>query len=277
MLVDTHCHINIMVKDTFDTPLTEDTIAAARTIIDEAAAHGVTTIINVGTSVIESHNCIALAQRYQPLWATVGIHPNDLTATWRDDIKQLHTWVQKKEQNKIVGIGEIGLDFHYPDYNVSRQIDAFRAQIELALEHGLSIVVHSRKAPDQTLRVLEEYTSDNLRGIIHCFSENQDFADVALRLGFVLGIGGTVTYPNNVQVRSVVEHTPTEKLVLETDAPYLPPQIIRGKKNHPLHIATIARYISEVQKVSFEQVAAQTTQTAFEIFGITRHMEMLNH
>ena len=133
MLVDTHSHINMIVKDSFDTLLTPQEITTAHTILQECIANGVSLLINVGTSVIESENCMALAKQYQPMYATVGIHPNDCTANWSQDVKVLKTYAQQASKYKIVGIGEIGLDRHYPDYNLPRQKDAFRAQIELAL------------------------------------------------------------------------------------------------------------------------------------------------
>jgi len=269
MLVDTHCHLNIMVKEAFDEPLQPDQLNNAQSIIAQAHHHNVTGIINVGTSLVESKNCIMLAQKFTGVWAAVGIHPNDCTDDWQSDITELKKLVKNKEKNKIVAIGETGLDRHYPDYNIIRQKDAFRAQIDLALTHDLALIVHTRKAKDETLSVLEEFKGDLKRGIIHCFSEDLDFARHAFTLGFVLGIGGTVTYPNNATVRSVVETVPLSNIVLETDAPFLPPQTIRGKQNSPAQIATIAHYIAELKKISYQEVADQTTHTACTLFDIT--------
>src|SRR5690606_17518746 len=112
---------------------------------------------------------VILAQHFPAIWATVGLHPNDCTAAWHDDLKQLITLIKNKKENKIVGIGECGLDFHYPDYDKQRQKDVFKAQIELALEHNLALVVHTRDAHDETLRPLEEFAGHITRGIIHCF------------------------------------------------------------------------------------------------------------
>jgi TatD DNase family protein len=266
-LIDTHCHINNMVKKEFDIPLTPADLPLAQEIIDQAAHEKISTIINVGTSVAESKNCILLAQQFSSIYASIGIHPNDCSTAWRADFDELAKLAQQKEEHKIVAIGECGLDFHYPDFNVQRQKDAFKAQIELALEHALPVVVHTRQAPDETLRVLEEY-AHQLRATIHCFSEDLSFAQQVIAWNMVIGIGGTITYPKNDQLRDVVKKVDLTSIVLETDAPFLPPQIIRGQQNHPKYIATIAHYIAELRNEPFETVAAQTTQNATALFRL---------
>lgn len=270
MLVDTHCHMNMMVKEAFDRPLTTQEVAQAQPIVHQAQLQEVTTIINVGTSLVESNNCVALAQHYSNVYATVGIHPNDLTNDWKSDFKELEKLVQNKEHNKIVGIGECGLDYHYPDYNKQRQYDAFKAQIELALEHNLALVVHTRDAHDETLKSLEEFKGQISRGIIHCFSEDQSFADYTISWGFVLGIGGTLTYPKNNALREIFKNVSLEKIVLETDAPFLPPQTMRGKQNNPANIKLVAQYLAELRNESFETIANSTTQNAYKVFNITQ-------
>ena len=268
MLIDTHCHINTMVKQQFDVPLSDEQIAAARIIVQEAHDNQVTTIINVGTSVVESKNCIELAKKYPSIYAAIGVHPTDCTPEWMADIKELKALVKNKTENRIVGIGETGLDRHHPGYNMQRQKDAFKAQIELALEHDLALVVHTRQAPDETLQCLEEYAGHIQRGIIHCFSEDQSFADQVIGWGFALGIGGTITYPKNLYLRDIVCAVSLNNIVLETDAPFLPPQIMRGKQNHPLYIRTIAEYIAHLRQESFETIAQATTKRAMNIFNI---------
>lgn len=278
MLIDTHCHINMMVKNSFDTPLQESDIPKAQTIVEQAQEHDVKVIINVGTRKIENANCILLAQTFPSVFATVGIHPND-SDTWQEDFELLKKWVLHKEEHKIVGIGECGIDMHYPDYNLSRQQDAFKAQIELALEHDLALIVHSRDAYDETLRILEEYKKDlnpRLRqgfdgpggAVMHCFSYDNAFADTVTSWDFMLGIGGTVTYPKNNELRAIVQNIPLQYIVLETDAPFLPPQTMRGKQNHPQYIADIAKYIAQLRGESFDVIAQQTTHNAMKLFRL---------
>ncbi|MGE0010088.1 MAG: TatD family hydrolase [Candidatus Babeliales bacterium] len=268
MLIDTHAHLNIMVKKKFDVPLTPSEIADASNILKECAQEGVTQFINVGTSLIESQNCVELAKKYDEIYAVVGIHPNDCTKEWLRDFKEIEKLVKDKESNRIVGIGECGLDRHYPDTDLPRQIDAFNAHIELALEHNLPIVVHTRDALDETALVLEKFKHENLKGIIHCFSGDQAFAQFSVDLGFVLGIGGPLTYPKNSILREIFATLPLEKIVLETDAPYLPIQEMRGKPNHPKYIKAIAQYLAELRDISFNQVAKTTTQTAQNLFNL---------
>lgn len=271
MLIDTHAHLNIMVKKKFDVPLTPDQIKAAEDIIKQAHEYNVDQFINVGTSLIESRNSIALAQQYQQVFAVVGIHPNDCTADWKKDLHALAQLVKRKEELRIVGIGECGLDMHYPGYDLQRQIDAFKAHIELALYHNLPLVVHTRDALEHTARVLEEYKNEDLAGIIHCFSGDQPFATFCTSIGFVLGIGGPLTYPKNDALRAIFAALPLEKIVLETDAPFLPPQEIRGKQNHPKYIATIASFLAQLRDIPFERVAQVTTKTAQSLFGLAQY------
>ncbi len=268
MLIDTHCHLNMMIKSDFDVLLSPAQVSNAKTIIDQAAVDGVSTIINVGTSLVESRNCVMLAQEFESVYATVGIHPNDATDDWRTELQELEVLLKQKEQNKIVGIGEAGIDKHYPDYNLQRQVDAFRAQIELALTYDVGLVVHSRDAYDETLRALEEYVRHEPRAVMHCFSYDQNFADQIISWKFKLGIGGTITYPKNNELRSVVKAVNLSDMVLETDAPFLPVQAMRGKQNAPKYIKTIAEYVAELRQQPFEDVAQETTAAAKKLFSL---------
>ncbi|TET06908.1 TatD family deoxyribonuclease [Candidatus Dependentiae bacterium] len=268
MLIDTHCHLNMMVKHQFDTHLTKTELTKVGTIVQQAHTQHVTTIITVGTSLIESKNCIAIAKRYPHIYATVGLHPNDCTYRWRNDLAKIKELLKKKEENKIVGIGECGLDFHWPDYNAQRQKEAFKEQIELSLEHNLALIIHTRDAFEETLHVLEEFKGQLKCGVLHCFSADQACANQLINLGLLLGIGGIITYPKNNQLRKIVTNTSLEKIVLETDAPWLPPQIARGQKNHPQYINTISHYIADLKNVSFEQIAQQTTSNARTLFQL---------
>ncbi|BDC34365.1 deoxyribonuclease [Candidatus Dependentiae bacterium Noda2021] len=268
MLFDTHCHLNIVVKDTFDRLLTTEEIQSAQEIITNAAQHDVQYILNVGTSLVESINCIQIAKYYTNNFAAIGIHPNDLTTDWKNDIKEIEKLLHHKEQNKIVAIGECGFDRHYPEYNIQRQYDAFHAQVELALEYDCALVVHTRDAREETARALEQYKGQLTRGVIHCFSENNDFAQFSIDLGFYLGIGGTLTYPKNKELRDIFSSVPLESVVLETDAPYLPPQPLRGKKNYPQNVSMIAEYLAQLRTTSRETIAHQTTKNAFNLFQL---------
>lgn len=268
MLSDTHCHLNIITKAKFDVALTNHDFTLMPAILNEALQKDVTKIINVGTSLIESLNCIEIAKKFPNVWATVGIHPNDLTAQWSDEIKTLKKYLDQKTTHKIIGIGECGLDFYYPDYNLQRQKDGFRAQIELALEYNLPLSIHTRVAPQETLKILDEYIKNNPTGVIHCFSEDLNFAKQVISWGFVLGIGGIITYPKNNYLREIVKTISLNDFVLETDAPFLPLQKMRGKINYPQYIYDIAQYIAELKNCSFDELAQATEQNVKKIFHI---------
>lgn len=258
-----------MIKQQFDVALTNTQIESARAIVEQAADDDVRTIINIGTSVIESTNACALARAYDAVLSVVGIHPNDCTSEWKKDFLAIKQMVKNKELNKIVGVGECGLDMHYPGYDLVRQQDAFKAHIELALESKVALVVHTRDAAQETLRVLEEFKND-LRGstVIHCFSEDLSFAQEVIQWGMYIGIGGAVTYPKNQRLRDVVCQVPLETMVLETDAPFLPVQSMRGKQNHPRHIKDIAQFVAHLRNESFEAIAHQTTANSRSLFKL---------
>lgn len=264
MLVDTHCHLNTIVKKEFDIPLKEGDFAKAEEIIKEAAENSVNILLNVGTSLPESLNTVALALHFKHVYAAVGIHPTDLKADWKIDLDQIMNLINNPK-NKIVAIGECGIDLYHTQ-NLAEQEEAFKRQIDRALEHDLALVVHSRNAPEETLNILSQFKNSNLRGVIHCFSYDLSIAKEFIKLGLVLGIGGTITYPKNEELRKVVNNISLEHIILETDAPFLPPQIIRGKPNHPKYIKFIADYIAKIKNLSFDEVANQTTKNSFEIF-----------
>lgn len=269
MFIDTHCHLNMIVKETFDRLLTAEELKAAGAEIEQAKAAGVTRIINIGTSLIESLNSIELARCYKNVFATVGIHPCDATITWRDDFKTIAQKVKAAEALRIVGVGEVGLDFYHKPFDKQRQKDCFKAHIELALEHNLALSIHVRDAGEELLYVLDEYHKQIKRAVIHCFSQNQDFANVVLGWGFYLGIDAPITYPKNELLRNVVTNVPLTSLVLETDAPFLPPQELRGKKNHPAYLSKFVQVIADLKGVAVEEVAAVTTSNAKKLFGLS--------
>lgn len=267
-LIDTHCHMNLMIKKEFDTPISPSLNQEIQTIIQQAMSHDISTIINVGTSLIESKNCIEIAKLSSHVYAAVGIHPNDATSSWHSDFKEIIRFVKNKNENKIVAIGECGLDMHYPDYNLQRQKDVFKAHIELALENNLALLVHTRDAYDETLRSLEEFKGQIKRGVIHCFSEDQSFANTVIGWNFYLGIGGTVTYPKNNTLRDVAINTSLDHIVLETDAPYLPIQSMRGKQNHPQYIKDIAQYVAQLRQEPLELITQKTTTNALNLCNL---------
>lgn len=276
MLIDTHCHINIMLRGYKTklayTKLTADEIHHADTIIKSAYNNDTQYIINVGTDLIESKTCIEIAQLYKNCYAIVGIHPNDLTDTWKDEFKQISLLVAQNHENKIIGLGECGIDMHYEGYNLSRQKDAFKAHIELALEYNLALSIHSRDAAEETFKVIDQYAKEsNFKGIMHCYAYDESYARQAVDFKLVLGVGGTLTYPKNETLRSIIKAINLDQIVLETDAPFLPPQNMRGQQNSPTNIKIIAEYIAQLRQTSYENIAQTTTATVQKLFNLTEN------
>lgn len=268
MFIDTHCHINMIVKKEFDRLLAPDQLIQAADVIKQAQNAAVGIIINVGTSLPESLNSVMLAQKYDSIYATVGIHPCDCTPDWRKDFEQIKNLARHKQENKIVAIGEIGLDFYHKPFDMQRQKDAFKAQIELALEYDLPLSIHVRDAGEETLRVLEEYAREIKGAVIHCFSQNNDFASTVLEWGFYVGIDAPIGYPKNQILRDVVAKIPLERIILETDSPFLPPQEFRGRPNSPAYLPLFVPVIAELKGVSVQEVERVTTDNACKLFEI---------
>lgn len=267
MLIDTHCHIPMLIDENSDRILTSKDLGNAAQIINMAKHANVQQFITIGsTSHIDSVNCSFLTKQFDCVFAAIGLFPHDCTSDWSTDLKRLVPLI--KSNDNIVAIGECGLDFHYPDYNETRQKDAFKTQIELALEYNKTLVIHTRQAPEETLMIIDEFKNNVPRGVFHCFSEDLDFARYAISHGFYLGIPGTITYPKNDRLRTIVKTIGIDHIVLETDSPYLPPQHMRGKKNDPSQIATIAAFIAQLFEVDLEYVAQKTTENAKNLFRL---------
>ncbi|MFA5306903.1 MAG: TatD family hydrolase [Candidatus Babeliales bacterium] len=270
MFVDTHCHLNMMVDKKPDEPLHDEHFPYIEQIVVQAHQVGVETIINVGTGINESINAVALARRFAPVYATVGIHPEDVGQYAHQSVTialaPLRELLVRKEENKIVAVGEVGLDFFHKPYDKQLQIDFFKAQIELALEYQLPLTIHIRDAGDDVLKVLEEYCHEQLRGVIHCFLQNESIARTVLGWGLYVGLDAPITYPKNEALRELFKKLPLERILLETDAPFLPPQQYRGKQNTPAYIPLIATALATLRNIDVTVVEKVTTVNARQLF-----------
>ena len=250
MLVDTHAHL----QDRVFAPDQDEVIA-------RAVGAGIGRIVNVGYDRSSSEQAVLLARGHKEIFAAVGTHPHDAVSWEADSVGHLRVLAREK---KVVGIGEIGLDYHRNLSPKSAQRQAFIAQIELAKELSLPIIVHSREATEDILAVLENY--QGLRGVIHCYSGTRAQAEKFLDLGYYLGITGIVTFPQAGELQAVVTTVPLTKLLVETDAPYLAPQSSRGRRNEPGYVVEIAAKIADLKKADPADVAKQTTLNAEELF-----------
>ncbi|MBN1364993.1 MAG: TatD family hydrolase [Syntrophaceae bacterium] len=252
MLIDSHAHLEM---NEFDLDREE--------VIKRAVEVGVDFIITVGTSPDLCLKAVELAQRYNNIYASVGIHPHD--AVEADE--KIYENLRKLAQNpKVVAYGEIGLDFFRDISPRKTQTAVFARQLELAHELDLPVIIHDRHAHEQIIKIIK--ISNVRRGVFHCFSGDYAMARQCLDLGFFISIPGVVTFDKAKTVRDVAERVPLSSLLLETDAPYLAPVPYRGKRNEPSFIIHTAKKVAEIKKISWEEVAQETSINAINLFGI---------
>lgn len=255
--IDTHAHLD------FDQFAGEEDV-----VLKRAAQAGITRLINVGTTLERSRRSVELAQQYTTVWAAVGIHPHDAGDIDEVACKEL---AKMSVNPKVVAIGEIGLDFHYQDGpGQTVQLKAFARQAAVAAAAKLPIIVHSRDAEEATVAALQEVVQvlpDNRPGVVHCFTGSAEFARKVLDLGFFISFTAPITYPKNEALREVVKSVPLDRMMLETDCPFLPPPDKRGQRNEPAFLIGTARQVAELHGVSLEEVAEQTTANAERLFG----------
>ncbi len=254
MLVDSHCHL--------DFPEFEDDFDA---VLARAAEAGVSHMLTICTRVTTFDAILATAERAANLWCSVGIHPHN--AASEPEVSAEHL-VRMAENPKVVAFGETGLDFHYEHSPRNLQETYFRAHIEASRQAGLPLVVHTRDADADTMRILEdEYGKGPFGGVIHCFSAGRELAERTLAIGFYISFSGIVTFNKAEEIRAVAADVPIERILVETDAPYLAPVPKRGKRNEPAYTAFTAARVAEVKGVSPEALAERTTENFFRLFA----------
>jgi TatD DNase family protein len=255
MLIDTHCHYNL---DAFDADRAE--------AIERARAAGVEISVVIGYHLASSGKAVRLAEEFQGLHAAVGIHPNDGAEATPDGLERLEALAAHP---KVVAFGEIGLDFHWNVLPPERQREVYVAQLRMARRLGWPIILHTRESDRELVQVLEEEGGE-WRGILHCFSGDPEVAQRALALGLHLGLGGVLTFKNARQLQETARTLPLERIVLETDSPYLTPMPHRGKvkRNEPSFLPFVARQLAELKGISEAEVAAVTTRNAVEVLGL---------
>lgn len=224
---------------------------------------GITLIVDPGDTLERSRNALALAHQYDFIYAAVGVHPEEYE-TWTNDTIDCLRKLTKDA--KTVAIGEIGLDYYWDKDHTELQKQMFRAQIELALERDLPIIVHDREAHGDCFEIVSDYPA--LRGVFHCYSGSAEMAKELLKRGWYLGFDGPITYKNNAKAAEVLAITPMDRILLETDSPYLSPVPNRGKRNDSRNLPFIAAVVAREKGLSVEAVAAQTMENGKRLFGI---------
>jgi len=252
MLIDTHCHLDF--KD-FD--------ADRPQVIQRALKAGVGQFIDIGATLDSSAEACALADKYQEVYASVGLHPHDADTFDQQSQEKLRQLASGK---KVVAIGETGLDYYRNLSAKESQKQAFLKQIDLAKDLNLPLVIHCRQAEEDTLKILKSALP--LRAVIHCFSGERGFLEECLLCGFFISYTCNITYKNSSSLRQMVELTPLDRMMLETDSPYLSPDGFRGKRNEPAQIKLLAEVVSRIKGVDFETIASETTRNAKGFFKL---------
>jgi TatD DNase family protein len=253
-LIDTHCHL-----DGSNAP------DGADALIDRAREAGVRALVCVGVGGLdEAVHAVELAQRRADVVATVGVHPHDAETLDESLFDSLKALVRGE---RVVAVGEVGLDFHYDHSPRETQAQVFRRFIALARECSKPLVIHTRSAPKQTLDILREENARDVGGVIHCFSEDVEFAEQALNLGFDLSFSGIVTFKRAEAIQAVARWAPDDRIMVETDSPYLAPVPLRGKRCEPAYVAHTAQFVADLRAVPLEVLADQTTRNAQRLFG----------
>ena len=250
MYIDTHCHLSIEDYDDIDYIINEN----RKALVDKIIISGCT------RKTIEE--AVKISKKYFDVYVTIGFHPSEADIIIEEDIEYLKSLLSN---NKVVGIGEIGLDYHYGKYNVDNQKDLFRKQLKLAKEYDLPVVIHSRDATNDTINILREFS--DVCGVIHCFSGSIETAKEYISMGYMLGIGGVITFKNS-KLFEVIEKIGLNNIVVETDSPYLTPEPYRGKKNSSKYIYLVANKIAEVLNIDNKIVAKKILNNTYSLFDL---------
>ncbi len=253
-LFDSHCHLT---AEQFD--------ADRDAVIQRAMDAGVTRILTLATDVSSSRAAIALAEKFDAVFCAIGIHPESVTKAATRDLRLIR---ELAAHPKVVALGEIGLDFYWDKTTADLQQKFFEQQLELAAELNLPVCIHDRDAHDELIATLENFAPAPPRGVLHAFSGDAAMAQRAFDLGYVVSFGGPITFKNNKTAPALLNALPLEKILIETDAPYLTPHPWRGKRNEPAYVKLVAQQIATALGLSVAQVAAQTTHNALELFRL---------
>jgi TatD DNase family protein len=254
MLVDSHCHLDF-----------PDFAAELDPVVARARDAGIARIVTISTRVARQPELLAIAERFPDVYASVGTHPHyaheelDITAA---------ELVARTRHPKVVALGEAGLDYHYDRSPRPAQERGFRTHIEAARESGLPLVIHSREADADTARILEkEMGQGAFPAVLHCFTGGEDLAGRAIALGLFISFTGILTFKNSTALRAIAAELPPDRILVETDAPYLAPGAFRGKRNEPAYVVETAKVLAEARGVSFDEIARTTSENFFRLFG----------
>lgn len=255
MIFETHAHYD-------DKAFDED----RGNLLSELYQNGITTIINVSSDLASINRTLSLTEKYPYIYGAVGVHPSDSGELTEETFLEL---TKACQHEKVVAVGEIGLDYYWQEPEKEIQKKWFERQLLLAQEVSLPVIIHSREAAKDTLDMMRALHAEKSGGVIHCFSYSREMAAKFLKLDYYFGIGGVVTFQNAKKLREAVAYIPIDKLLLETDSPYLAPVPNRGKRNNSGNIPYIAQELAQIKGVSYEEIIAATRQNSERLFGVS--------
>lgn len=255
MLFDTHCHLN-------DKAYQRDRSA----MMERAFAAGVSYMMCPGTDVVTSAEAIALSRQYEQVYAAVGIHPEDAASASPAGFYQLRQWLSSEP--KVVAIGEVGLDYHWPEPSHEIQQEVFIEQVKMALEFDLPLDIHDREAHGDTMDILRTY-GKGTRGVFHCYSGSLEMAEELIKMGYYIGFTGTMVFPKSTKLKRIAAELPLDRMLIETDSPYLTPPPYRGRRNEPAYVQYVADEIARLRGMETEEVRRITLENGKRIFGIS--------
>lgn len=256
MIFDSHAHYD---DKAFDEDRDE--------LLSSFKNNGIEYVADIGADMDSSRMAVKLAQKYSFIYAAVGLHPDAVEENTDENIKMLR---ELSRHDKVVAIGEIGLDYHYEPEKKEEQKKCFEVQINLARSENLPMIIHSREAAKDTLDIMKYYSAGEIGGVIHCFSYGREMAREYLDMGFYIGVGGVLTFNNAKKLKEVVEYTPLENIVIETDCPYLSPVPNRGKRNSSLNLPYVVKSISDIKGISEQEVIDVTCSNAMKMYRIKK-------
>ena len=249
MFIDTHCHIYSEYYDNIDD------------LMNNIKNSGIVKVINNGCDNITNHEVLELSKKYDSMYAAIGIHPESADNYSQEDLDFVENHIN---DDKVVAIGEIGLDYYYTKENKEKQIELFEKQLKIAEKYNKPVVIHSREATLDTINTLKKY---KVTGVIHSFSGSYETACIYIKMGYLLGINGVITF-KNCNLKDIYKNIDIKSIILETDSPYLTPVPYRGKRNDPSHINEIAQFVAELKEISLEELSLETCGNVRRTFDI---------
>ena len=254
MLIDSHCHLDMLDFERLGMDLDS--------VLNHARKSGVEKIVSIGVDLANADRVIGIAEAHEGVYASLGLHPSETVEVEPHE----KDFLDRALHPRVVAIGEMGLDYYYNDSGLDSQRERFRRQIRVARHVNKPVIIHTRHAKDDTLAIMREERVSEVGGVMHCFTEDYDMAKQAMDLGFYISFSGIVTFKNADNVREVAEKVPLDRMLIETDAPYLTPVPKRGKPNQPANVEYVAQFLSDFKNVTFEELSYQTSRNAEELF-----------